>query len=117
MAKQNIFIGRIWPVWPTYARITVGTAPEMEQFQRSEERRVGKEGRSRGVPYHLKKKKKVTCGARVLIKEKLDHDPYIGTVIMISCGEHESTIVAVEGNELRTFTLRVISALEPLSLC
>jgi len=33
MAKQNIFIGRIWPVWPTYTRITVGTAPEMEQFQ------------------------------------------------------------------------------------
>src|SRR6202158_2179282 len=33
MAKQNIFIGRIWPVWPTFARITIGTAPEMEQFQ------------------------------------------------------------------------------------
>ncbi|MFI5102086.1 MAG: pyridoxal phosphate-dependent aminotransferase [Terriglobales bacterium] len=33
MAKQNVFIGRIWPVWPTYARITIGTAPEMEQFQ------------------------------------------------------------------------------------
>ena len=33
MAKQNVFIGRIWPVWPTYARITVGTASEMEQFQ------------------------------------------------------------------------------------
>jgi histidinol-phosphate aminotransferase len=33
MAKQNIFIGRIWPVWPTYTRITIGTAPEMEQFQ------------------------------------------------------------------------------------
>src|ERR1700674_2327377 len=33
MAQQNIFIGRIWPVWPTYARITIGTAPEMEQFQ------------------------------------------------------------------------------------
>src|SRR5208282_2106200 len=33
MAKQNIFIGRIWPVWPTYARITIGTAPEMDQFQ------------------------------------------------------------------------------------
>jgi histidinol-phosphate aminotransferase len=33
MAKQNILIGRIWPVWPTYARITVGTASEMEQFQ------------------------------------------------------------------------------------
>lgn len=33
MAKQNVIIGRIWPVWPTYARITIGTAPEMEQFQ------------------------------------------------------------------------------------
>jgi histidinol-phosphate aminotransferase len=33
MAKQNIFIGRIWPVWPTYTRITIGTASEMEQFQ------------------------------------------------------------------------------------
>src|SRR5271165_5518848 len=33
LAKQNVFIGRIWPVWPTYARITIGTAPEMEQFQ------------------------------------------------------------------------------------
>jgi histidinol-phosphate aminotransferase len=33
MAKQNIMIGRIWPVWPTYARITVGTTSEMEQFQ------------------------------------------------------------------------------------
>ena len=33
MAKQKVFIGRIWPVWPTYARITIGTAPEMEEFQ------------------------------------------------------------------------------------
>jgi histidinol-phosphate aminotransferase len=33
MAVQKVFIGRIWPVWPTYARITVGTRPEMEQFQ------------------------------------------------------------------------------------
>jgi histidinol-phosphate aminotransferase len=33
MAKQNVFIGRIWPAWPTYTRITIGTAPEMEQFQ------------------------------------------------------------------------------------
>jgi histidinol-phosphate aminotransferase len=33
MAKQNVFIGRIWPVMPTYARITIGTAPEMEKFQ------------------------------------------------------------------------------------
>jgi len=33
MAKQKVIIGRIWPVWPTYTRITVGTASEMEQFQ------------------------------------------------------------------------------------
>jgi histidinol-phosphate aminotransferase len=33
MAKQNVHIGRIWPVWPTNVRITVGTAPEMDQFQ------------------------------------------------------------------------------------
>jgi histidinol-phosphate aminotransferase len=33
MAKQHVHIGRIWPVWPTHVRITVGTAPEMEQFQ------------------------------------------------------------------------------------
>jgi histidinol-phosphate aminotransferase len=33
MATQNVHIGRIWPVWPTHVRITVGTAPEMEQFQ------------------------------------------------------------------------------------
>jgi histidinol-phosphate aminotransferase len=33
MQQQNIFIGRIWPVMPTYVRITVGTQPEMERFQ------------------------------------------------------------------------------------
>ena len=33
MARQNVFIGRIWPVMPTYTRITVGTREEMNQFQ------------------------------------------------------------------------------------
>ena len=33
MARQNVFIGRIWPVMPTYSRITVGTREEMNQFQ------------------------------------------------------------------------------------
>jgi histidinol-phosphate aminotransferase len=33
MGQQNVFIGRIWPVMPTYARITVGTREEMNQFQ------------------------------------------------------------------------------------
>src|SRR5437899_123436 len=32
MAAKNVFIGRIWPVWPTYARITVGTQAEMDAF-------------------------------------------------------------------------------------
>src|SRR5215831_6126573 len=33
MAKENVYIGRIWPVMPTYSRITVGTQTEMEQFK------------------------------------------------------------------------------------
>jgi histidinol-phosphate aminotransferase len=33
MAHQNVLIGRVWPVMPTWVRITVGTRPEMEQFQ------------------------------------------------------------------------------------
>jgi histidinol-phosphate aminotransferase len=33
MAKQNVFIGRIWPILPTCVRITVGTQEEMGKFQ------------------------------------------------------------------------------------
>ncbi len=33
MAARNVYIGRAWPVWPTHARITVGTKAEMEKFQ------------------------------------------------------------------------------------
>jgi histidinol-phosphate aminotransferase len=33
MANQNVFIGRIWPIMPTWVRITVGTHDEMQQFQ------------------------------------------------------------------------------------
>jgi histidinol-phosphate aminotransferase len=33
MAKQDIYIGRIWPAWPTQVRITVGTRPEMLAFR------------------------------------------------------------------------------------
>lgn len=32
MAAKKVFIGRIWPVWPTHLRITVGTQPEMDAF-------------------------------------------------------------------------------------
>jgi histidinol-phosphate aminotransferase len=33
MAKENVLIGRVWPVMPTFVRITVGTQEEMERFQ------------------------------------------------------------------------------------
>jgi histidinol-phosphate aminotransferase len=33
MAKENVFVGRTWPVWPTYSRITVGTKDDMEKFK------------------------------------------------------------------------------------
>ncbi|MGC2474671.1 MAG: pyridoxal phosphate-dependent aminotransferase [Candidatus Sulfotelmatobacter sp.] len=33
MARENVMIGRTWPIMPTYVRITVGTQPEMERFQ------------------------------------------------------------------------------------
>jgi histidinol-phosphate aminotransferase len=33
MAKENVLIGRIWPLMPTYVRITVGTQEEMAKFQ------------------------------------------------------------------------------------
>ncbi len=33
MAARKVFIGRVWPVWPTHVRITVGTPEEMERFQ------------------------------------------------------------------------------------
>jgi histidinol-phosphate aminotransferase len=33
MAAKNVYIGRVWPAWPTWARITVGTQPEMDAFQ------------------------------------------------------------------------------------
>jgi histidinol-phosphate aminotransferase len=33
MAKKDIYIGRIWPAWPTQVRITVGTHDEMLAFR------------------------------------------------------------------------------------
>ena len=33
MAKENVFVGRIWPIMPTWVRITVGTQEEMTKFQ------------------------------------------------------------------------------------
>jgi histidinol-phosphate aminotransferase len=33
MANENVLVGRIWPIMPTWVRVTVGTQPEMERFQ------------------------------------------------------------------------------------
>jgi histidinol-phosphate aminotransferase len=33
MERQGVIIGRVWPVMPTWVRITVGTRSEMDRFQ------------------------------------------------------------------------------------
>jgi histidinol-phosphate aminotransferase len=33
MRKEKIYIGRVWPAWPTYVRVTVGTQEEMNKFK------------------------------------------------------------------------------------
>jgi histidinol-phosphate aminotransferase len=35
MADQKIIIGRVWPVWPTKVRVTVGTQDEMAKFNQA----------------------------------------------------------------------------------
>ena len=33
MAKENVYIGRVWPAWPTYVRVTVGSREDMAKFK------------------------------------------------------------------------------------
>ena len=33
MAHENVFIGRVWPSWPTHVRVTIGTQEEMNKFK------------------------------------------------------------------------------------
>ena len=33
MAKEKIFIGRVWPAWPNHVRVSIGTQEEMEKFK------------------------------------------------------------------------------------
>jgi len=33
MAKEKVYIGRVWPAWPTHVRVTVGTQEEMNKFK------------------------------------------------------------------------------------
>jgi histidinol-phosphate aminotransferase len=33
MAKEKILIGRVWPAWPNFVRVSIGTQPEMDKFK------------------------------------------------------------------------------------
>jgi histidinol-phosphate aminotransferase len=33
MQAKKVYIGRVWPAWPSHVRITVGTAQDMQAFQ------------------------------------------------------------------------------------
>ena len=33
MAEQHVFVGRSWAAWPTWNRVSIGTAEEMEKFK------------------------------------------------------------------------------------
>ena len=33
MQKENVYIGRVWPSWPTYVRVTVGSREDMAKFK------------------------------------------------------------------------------------
>jgi histidinol-phosphate aminotransferase len=35
MEQRKVYIGRVWSVWPTHVRVTIGTAPEMEAFKKA----------------------------------------------------------------------------------
>ena len=33
MAKEKVYIGRIWPAWPNHVRVSIGTQEEMNKFK------------------------------------------------------------------------------------
>jgi histidinol-phosphate/aromatic aminotransferase/cobyric acid decarboxylase-like protein len=33
LRREKVYIGRVWPAWPTYVRVTVGTQEEMNKFK------------------------------------------------------------------------------------
>jgi histidinol-phosphate/aromatic aminotransferase/cobyric acid decarboxylase-like protein len=35
LRQEKIYVGRVWPAWPTHVRVTVGTAEEMDKFKRA----------------------------------------------------------------------------------
>lgn len=41
MAARNVYIGRVWPSWPTHVRVSIGTPEEMNVFKRIFEQVMG----------------------------------------------------------------------------
>ncbi len=41
MEAEKVYVGRPWSAWPTYSRITVGTADEMEKFKAATKKVLG----------------------------------------------------------------------------
>jgi histidinol-phosphate aminotransferase len=35
MAQQKVYVGRTWPAWPSWVRVTVGTQDEMAKFKQA----------------------------------------------------------------------------------
>jgi histidinol-phosphate aminotransferase len=35
MAAQKVYIGRVWPVWPTWVRVTIGSKDDMAKFKQA----------------------------------------------------------------------------------
>jgi histidinol-phosphate/aromatic aminotransferase/cobyric acid decarboxylase-like protein len=33
MAREKVYIGRVWPSWPTYVRVTIGSKEDMAKFK------------------------------------------------------------------------------------
>ena len=50
LQKQNVYIGRIWPVWPNAVRVTVGTSDDMAKFKVAFKDVMDNSGMASGTP-------------------------------------------------------------------
>jgi len=50
LQKQNVYIGRIWPVWPNAVRVTVGTSDDMAKFKLAFKDVMDNSGMASGAP-------------------------------------------------------------------
>ena len=52
MAAKNVYIGRVWPIWPNAVRITVGTPQEMAAFKVAFQEVMSTPALARAEPMH-----------------------------------------------------------------